>query len=211
MDLRLTEEHEALRKTVAAFANDVVAPVIGDYYMRGEFPYSIVEQMAQMGLFGLPFPEEYGGMGGDYTALCVAIEELARVDSSVAITLEAAVSPRCHADIPFGSEELKAEWLPKLTSGQMLGAFGLTEPGAGSDAGGTTTTATLDGDEWVINGTKAFITNSGTDITGLITVTAVTGEQDGARRSRASWYPPARGLERLRALQESRLGRIRHS
>ncbi|HRV66058.1 MAG TPA: acyl-CoA dehydrogenase family protein [Candidatus Nanopelagicales bacterium] len=181
MDLRLTEEHEALRKTVAAFANDVVAPVIGDYYMRGEFPYSIVEQMAQMGLFGLPFPEEYGGMGGDYTALCVAIEELARVDSSVAITLEAAVSLGAMPIFRFGSEELKAEWLPKLTSGQMLGAFGLTEPGAGSDAGGTTTTATLDGDEWVINGTKAFITNSGTDITGLITVTAVTGEQDGRK------------------------------
>ena len=181
MDLRLTEEHEALRKTVAAFANDVVAPVIGDYYMRGEFPYSIVEQMAQMGLFGLPFPEEYGGMGGDYTALCVAIEELARVDSSVAITLEAAVSLGAMPIFRFGSEELKAEWLPKLTSGQMLGAFGLTEPGAGSDAGGTATTATLDGDEWVINGTKAFITNSGTDITGLITVTAVTGEQDGRK------------------------------
>ncbi len=181
MDLRLTEEHEALRKTVAAFANDVVAPVIGDYYMRGEFPYSIVEQMAQMGLFGLPFPEEYGGMGGDYTALCVAIEELARVDSSVAITLEAAVSLGAMPIFRFGSEELKAEWLPKLTSGQMLGAFGLTEPGAGSDAGGTTTTATLDGDEWVINGTKAFITNSGTDITGLITVTAVTGEHDGRK------------------------------
>ena len=181
MDLRLTEEHEALRKTVAAFANDVVAPVIGDYYMRGEFPYSIVEQMAQMGLFGLPFPEEYGGMGGDYTALCVAIEELARVDSSVAITLEAAVSLGAMPIFRFGSEELKAEWLPKLTSGQMLGAFGLTEPGAGSDAGGTATTATLDGDEWVINGTKAFITNSGTDITGLITVTAVTGEHDGRK------------------------------
>lgn len=181
MDLRLTEEHEALRKTVADFANDVVAPVIGDYYMRGEFPYPIVAQMAEMGLFGLPFPEEYGGMGGDYTALCVAIEELARVDSSVAITLEAGVSLGAMPIYRFGSEELKAEWLPKLTSGQMLGAFGLTEPGAGSDAGGTRTTAVLDGDEWVINGAKAFITNSGTDITGLITVTAVTGEQDGRK------------------------------
>lgn len=181
MDLRLTEEHEALRKTVAAFANDVVAPVIGDYYMNGEFPYPIVAQMAEMGLFGLPFPEEYGGMGGDYTALCVAIEELARVDSSVAITLEAGVSLGAMPIYRFGSEELKAEWLPKLTSGQMLGAFGLTEPGAGSDAGGTRTTAELDGDEWVINGAKAFITNSGTDITGLITVTAVTGEHDGRK------------------------------
>jgi alkylation response protein AidB-like acyl-CoA dehydrogenase len=181
MDLRLTEEHEALRKTVAAFAQDVVAPEIGDYYARGEFPYPLVAQMAEMGLFGLPFPEEYGGMGGDYTALCVAIEELARVDSSVAITLEAAVSLGAMPIFRFGSEELKAQWLPRLTSGQMLGAFGLTEPAAGSDAGGTRTTARLEGDEWVINGTKAFITNSGTEITGLITVTAVTGEHHGRK------------------------------
>ena len=181
MDSRLTPEHEALRKTVASFAQDVVAPVIGDYYMRGEFPYPLVAQMAQMGLFGLPFPEEYGGMGGDYTALCVAIEELARVDSSLAITLEAGVSLGAMPIYRFGSDEVKAEWLPKLTSGQMLGAFGLTEPGAGSDAGGTQTTAVLDGEEWVINGTKAFITNSGTDITGLITVTAVTGEHNGRK------------------------------
>lgn len=181
MDSRLTPELEALRKTVAEFAQDVVAPVIGDYYMRGEFPYPIVEQMGQMGLFGLPFPEEFGGMGGDYVALCVAIEELARVDSSVAITLEAGVSLGAMPIYRFGSEELKAEWLPRLTSGKMLGAFGLTEPGAGSDAGGTTTTAVLDGDEWVINGTKAFITNSGTDITGLVTVTAVTGEHNGRK------------------------------
>jgi short-chain 2-methylacyl-CoA dehydrogenase len=181
MDSRLTQEHEALRKTVAEFAQEVVAPVIGDYYMRGEFPYPIVEQMGQMGLFGLPFPEEYGGMGGDYMALCVAIEELARVDSSVAITLEAGVSLGAMPIYRFGTDELKAEWLPKLTSGQMLGAFGLTEPGAGSDAGGTQTTAVLDGDEWVINGTKAFITNSGTDITGLVTVTAVTGETNGRK------------------------------
>ncbi len=190
MDSRLTPEHEALRKTVEEFAHDVVAPVIGDYYMRGEFPYPIVEQMAQMGLFGLPFPEEYGGMGGDYVALCVAIEELARVDSSVAITLEAGVSLGAMPIYRFGSEELKAQWLPQLTSGQMLGAFGLTEPGAGSDAGGTTTTAVLDGDEWVINGTKAFITNSGTDITGLITVTAVTGERHG-RKEISSILVPA--------------------
>jgi alkylation response protein AidB-like acyl-CoA dehydrogenase len=190
MDSRLSQEHEALRKTVAAFAQDVVAPAIGDYYMRGEFPYPLVAQMAQMGLFGLPFPEEYGGMGGDYTALCVAIEELARVDSSIAITLEAGVSLGAMPIHRFGSEALKAQWLPKLTSGQMLGAFGLTEPGAGSDAGGTQTTAVLDGDEWVINGTKAFITNSGTDITGLITVTAVTGERAG-RKEISSILVPA--------------------
>jgi short/branched chain acyl-CoA dehydrogenase len=191
MDSRLTQEHEALRKTVAEFAQDVVAPVIGDYYMRGEFPYPIVAQMAQMGLFGLPFPEEYGGMGGDYVALCVAIEELARVDSSVAITLEAGVSLGAMPIYRFGSEELKAEWLPRLTSGEMLGAFGLTEPGAGSDAGGTQTTAVLDGDQWVINGTKAFITNSGTDITGLVTVTAVTGERDGRKEISSILVPSA--------------------
>jgi alkylation response protein AidB-like acyl-CoA dehydrogenase len=181
MDLRLTEEHEALRKTVEEFAHDEVAGVIGDYYANGEFPYPLVEQMARMGLFGLPFPEEYGGMGGDYVALCVAIEELARVDSSLAITLEAAVSLGAMPIFRFGSEELKRRWLPGLASGRMLGAFGLTEPAAGSDAGGTLTTARLDGDEWVINGTKAFITNSGTDITGLITVTAVTGQAHGRK------------------------------
>jgi short/branched chain acyl-CoA dehydrogenase len=190
MDSRLSQEHEALRTTVAEFAQDVVAPAIGDYYMRGEFPYPLIKQMGQMGLFGLPFPEEYGGMGGDYTALCVAIEELARVDSSVAITLEAAVSLGAMPIYRFGSEDLKAQWLPRLTSGELLGAFGLTEPGAGSDAGGTMTTAVLDGDEWVINGSKAFITNSGTDITGLITVTAVTGDRDG-RKEISSILVPA--------------------
>ncbi|HQZ85929.1 MAG TPA: acyl-CoA dehydrogenase family protein, partial [Actinomycetota bacterium] len=162
------------RKTVEEFAQDEVAPVIGDYYARAEFPLPLVRTMAEMGLFGLPFPEEYGGMGGDYVSLCVAIEELARVDSSIAITLEAGVSLGAMPIYRFGSDELKAEWLPRLTSGELLGAFGLTEPGAGSDAGGTRTTAVLDGDAWVINGSKAFITNSGTEITGLVTVTAVT-------------------------------------
>ncbi len=183
MDLRLSDEHEALRKTVEEFARDEVAPVIGDYYARGEFPLPLVESMASLGLFGLPFPEEYGGMGGDFVALCVAIEELARVDSSMAITLEAGVSLGAMPIYRFGSEELKREWLPKLTTGQMLGAFGLTEAGAGSDAGSTRTKAYLDGDEWVINGSKSFITNSGTAITGLVTVTAVTGENaDGSKR-----------------------------
>src|SRR4051794_26760468 len=132
--------------------------------------------MAQMGLFGLPFPEEYGGMGGDYFALCLAIEELARVDSSVAITLEAAVSLGAMPIYRFGTEDQKQQWLPQLSAGTALGAFALTEPGGGSDAGATTTRADQRGDEWVINGTKAFITNSGTDITRLITATAVTGE-----------------------------------
>jgi short/branched chain acyl-CoA dehydrogenase len=178
LDYRLDEEHETLRKTVAEFARDAVAPVIGDYCERAEFPYPIIRQMADMGLFGLPFPEEYGGMGGDNFALCLAIEELARVDSSVAITLEAAVSLGAMPIYRYGTEEQKREWLPKLCSGEMLAAFGLTEPGSGSDAGALRTTARLDGDEWVINGTKAFITNSGTDITGLVTVAALTGDRE---------------------------------
>ncbi|NUT46375.1 MAG: acyl-CoA dehydrogenase [Saccharothrix sp.] len=175
LDFRLDEDYEALRKTVEEFARDEVAPVIGGFYEREEFPYEIVAKMGRMGLFGLPFPEEFGGMGGDYFALCLALEELARVDSSVAITLEAGVSLGAMPLFRFGSDEQKAEWLPRLCSGSVLGAFGLTEPGSGSDAGALRTTARLDGDEWVINGTKAFITNSGTDITGLVTVAAATG------------------------------------
>ncbi|MEE1928197.1 acyl-CoA dehydrogenase family protein [Streptomyces sp. TRM 70351] len=178
LDHRLTPEHEELRRTVEEFAHDVVAPKIGDYYERHAFPYEIVREMGRMGLFGLPFPESYGGMGGDYLALCLALEELARVDSSVAITLEAGVSLGAMPIYRFGTEEQKRAWLPKLCSGETLGAFGLTEPDCGSDAGGTRTTAVRDGDHWVINGTKCFITNSGTDITGLVTVTAVTGRKD---------------------------------
>ncbi|MET9242251.1 acyl-CoA dehydrogenase family protein [Nonomuraea sp. NPDC003709] len=175
----LKDEYEELRKTVESFAREVVAPVIGDYYEREEFPYDIVRQMGAMGLFGLPFPEEYGGMGGDYFALCVALEELARVDSSVAITLEAAVSLGAMPIYRFGDAEQREHWLPKLTSGSALGAFGLTEPGGGSDVpGGMRTTAVLDGPEWVINGTKAFITNSGTDITAVVGVAAITGERE---------------------------------
>lgn len=191
MDLRLSDELESLRKTVEAFAQDEVAPVIGDYYARGEFPLPLVRTMGEMGLFGLPFPEEYGGMGGDYLALCVAIEELARVDSSIAITLEAGVSLGAMPIYRFGSEELKREWLPLLTSGELLGAFGLTEPGAGSDAGGTATTAELVDGQWVINGSKAFITNSGTEITGLITVTAVTGRTPEGGKEISSILVPA--------------------
>ncbi|MFJ9459560.1 acyl-CoA dehydrogenase family protein [Kitasatospora sp. NPDC101447] len=176
LDHRLSSEYEDLRRTVAEFAQDVVAPKIGEFYEREEFPYEIVREMGRMGLFGLPFSEEYGGMGGDYFALGLALEELARVDSSVAITLEAAVSLGAMPIYRFGTEEQKREWLPRLTSGELLGAFGLTEPEGGSDAGATRTTARYDEatDEWVINGTKCFITNSGTDITGLVTVTALT-------------------------------------
>lgn len=178
LDHRLPAELEELRRTVEAFAHDVVAPKIGEYYEQHAFPYEIVQEMGRMGLFGLPFPEEYGGMGGDYLALGIALEELARVDSSVAITLEAGVSLGAMPVYHFGTEEQKREWLPKLCSGEVLGAFGLTEPDGGSDAGATRTTAVRDGGDWVINGSKCFITNSGTDITGLVTVTAVTGRKD---------------------------------
>jgi len=193
MDLNLSEEHEALRATVEDFARKEVAPVIGDLYEREEFPYEIVRKMGEMGLFGLPIAEEYGGMGGDYFALCLALEELARVDSSVAITLEAGVSLGAMPVFRFGTEEQKREWLPRLCAGSLIGAFGLTEPGAGSDAGGTTTTARLseDGSEWVLNGTKAFITNSGTDITGLVTVTAVTGTTADGKKEISSIIVPA--------------------
>ena len=184
VDFRLDDEQDALRASVREFAREQVAPVIAEHYEAKTFPYDLIRQMGKMGLFGLPFDEEHGGMGGDYFALCIALEELARVDSSVAITLEAAVSLGAMPIYRFGTPEQKAQWLPRLTSGEALGAFGLTEPGAGSDAGATTTRAVLDPatDEWVINGSKAFITNSGTDITCLVTVMAVTGvNPDGSK------------------------------
>ncbi|BCN85046.1 acyl-CoA dehydrogenase [Prescottella equi] len=154
----------------------------GEHDANHTFPYAVVDGMADMGLFGLPFPEEYGGMGGDYFALCLALEELGKVDQSVAITLEAGVSLGAMPVYRFGNEEQKQEWLPQLTSGKALAAFGLTEPGAGSDAGGTRTKAELVDGEWVINGNKQFITNSGTDITKLVTVTAVTGTKENGRK-----------------------------
>jgi alkylation response protein AidB-like acyl-CoA dehydrogenase len=177
VDHRLSDEHETLRKSVEAFAREVVAPQAADFDRNGEFPYPVIAAMGEMGLFGLPFPEEYGGMGGDFLALCLAIEELARVDSSVAITLEAAVGLGSMPIYRFGTEEQRNEWLPSLCSGRSLAAFGLTEPGGGSDAGNPRTRAQLDGDEWVVNGTKAFITNSGTEITTLVTVLCRTGER----------------------------------
>src|SRR5689334_19279100 len=177
----LPDHYEQLAKTVRDFANSVVAPVAAKHDEEHSFPYEVVSGMADMGLFGLPFPEEYGGMGGDYFALCLALEELGKVDQSVAITLEAGVSLGAMPIYRFGNDKQKQEWLPPLTSGRNLAAFGLTEPGAGSDAGGTRTTAVADSGEWVINGSKQFITNSGTDITRLVTVTAVTGQSEGRK------------------------------
>ena len=182
ISFELDEEHEALRSVVAEFARDAVAPVIGDLYERGEFPYEVVAEMGKIGLFGLPVAEEYGGMGGDYFALCLALEELARVDSSVAITLEAAVALGIMPIYRFGNPEQKQHWLPRLCTAEILGAFGLTEPGGGTDvAGAMLTRARLDDDTWVIDGTKAFITNSGTRITGVVAVAAVTGTRDGGK------------------------------
>lgn len=175
----LDDSYEELRATVERFARSEVAPVVADLYERGAFPYDLVAKMGEMGLFGLPFPTEYGGMGGDYVALCLALEELARVDSSVAITLEAGVGLGAMPIYRFGTEEQKQRWLPDLCAGRTLGAFGLTEPDGGSDAGAARTAARRDGDEWVLSGTKAFITNSGTDITALVTVAAVTSTSGG--------------------------------
>jgi short-chain 2-methylacyl-CoA dehydrogenase len=193
----LSDEHEELRQTVAAFARDVVRPVIGGYYERGEFPYDLVARMAKLGLFGLPFPADYGGMDGDLFALGLALEELARVDSSVAITLEAAVALGAMPIYRFGAEAQRRRWLPDLCSGERLAAFGLTEAGGGSDIpGGMRTSARLEpgegeSPEWVVDGSKSFITNSGTAITSLVTVLALTGGEPGGPREISSIVVPA--------------------
>lgn len=191
----LPDEYQQLAKTVRDFAREVVAPVAAKHDAEHSFPYEVVTGMAEMGLFGLPFPEEYGGMGGDYFALCLALEELGKIDQSVAITLEGGVSLGAMPVYRFGNEAQKQEWLPLLTSGRALGAFGLTEAGGGTDAGATRTTARLDDGHWVINGSKQFITNSGTDITRLVTVTAVTGMVGERREISAILIPvPATGF-----------------
>jgi alkylation response protein AidB-like acyl-CoA dehydrogenase len=187
----LPKEYQELRATVADFARTVVAPVSAKHDEEHSFPYQVVAKMGEMGLFGLPFPEEYGGMGGDYFALALALEELGKVDQSVAITLEAGVSLGAMPIYRFGTEEQKHAWLPELTAGRALAGFGLTEPGAGSDAGGTRTTARLVDGEWVINGAKQFITNSGTDITSLVIVTAVTGTRADGKKEISTIVVPS--------------------
>jgi short/branched chain acyl-CoA dehydrogenase len=189
---RLTEDQEALRQTVGDFARAVVAPVISGYYERAEFPYDIVARMAGLGLFGLPFPEEFGGMGGDHFALCLALEELAKVDSSVAITLEAAVALGAMPIYRFGSAGQRDRWLPDLCAGHRLAAFGLTEAGGGSDIpGGMRTTARLADGEWVIDGSKSLITNAGTSITSVHTAPARTGGGRHGRPEISSIVVPA--------------------
>lgn len=185
----LPEEYETLRRTVAKFTDDEVAPVSAELDAKHEFPYALVEQMGDMGLFGLPFPEEYGGMGGDYFALCLALEEIARENQSLAMTLEAGVSLGAMPIFRFGTDAQRQELLPQVIDGRGLAAFGLTEAEAGSDAGGTKTKAVLENGEWVVNGSKSFITNSGTDITKFVTATAVTGTRtgrDGSQRPEIS-------------------------
>ncbi|MCW2949768.1 MAG: acyl-CoA dehydrogenase domain protein, partial [Thermoleophilia bacterium] len=176
LSFTLSDEHELIRSTVRDFAEGVVAPVAEELDRESRFPYDIVKGMADLGIMGITIPEEYGGAGSDTLSYAIAVEELARVDSSVSITMCAHHSLGTLPIYYFGSDEQKSEWLPALASGEKLHAFGLTEPGAGSDAGAARTTARRDGDEWVINGSKIFITNAGTDITFGVTVTAITGE-----------------------------------
>jgi short/branched chain acyl-CoA dehydrogenase len=176
MDFELPPDHRLLRSTVREFAEQEIAPVAEELDRTKSFPYDIVRRLGELDLMGIPFPEEYGGAGGDSLAYAVAVEELARIDSSVAITLCAHTSLGTQPIYLFGSEEQKRQWLPDLCRGERLGAFGLTEPEAGSDAGNTQTRAVLEDGEWVINGAKQFITNAGTDISAVVTITAVTGE-----------------------------------
>ena len=178
MDFDLSPDHELIRRTVREFAEGEVAPVAEELDRTKSFPYEIVRQLGALNLMGIPFPEEYGGGGGDTLAYALAVEELTRVDSSVAITLCAHTSLGTQPIYLFGSEEQKREWLPQLCAGERLGAFGLTEPEAGSDAGNVKTRAALADGEWTVNGAKQFITNAGTDISGMVCITARTGDEE---------------------------------
>lgn len=189
MDLDLSLEQQDFVKTVRAFVDDAIRPNAERWDEEHELPMAAVKQMAELGLFGLPFPEVYGGSGADFMTLCLAIEEIARVDSSLAITLEAAVGLGAMPVYLFGTEDQRQRWLPPLAAGEALASFGLTEPEAGSDAGGTKTTAKLADGDWTINGSKSFITNSGTPITSFVTITAVTGREGGAKELSAIIVP----------------------
>ena len=178
MQFDLTEEQQDIRRLVRDFADGEVRPVAEELDREKRFPYEIVAKLGGLGLMGIPYPEEYGGGGADNLSYAIAIEELGRVDSSVAITVAAHTSLGTWPLYAFGSDDQKEEWMPRLCAGERLGAFGLTEPEAGSDAGNTRTRAELDGDDWVINGAKQFITNSGTDISGFVTITARTGDDE---------------------------------
>ncbi|HXR11882.1 MAG TPA: acyl-CoA dehydrogenase family protein [Gaiellaceae bacterium] len=178
MNFEPTEEQELLRRTVREFALTRVAPVAAELDREARFPYELVAEMAELGLMGIPIPEEYGGAGADTVSYAIAVEELTRIDSSVAITMAAHTSLGTMPIYLYGTEAQKREWLPRLASGEALAAFGLTEPNAGSDAGATLTRAELRGGEWIVNGSKMFITNAGTDISACVTITARTGEDE---------------------------------
>jgi alkylation response protein AidB-like acyl-CoA dehydrogenase len=178
MDFELGDEHRLIQRTVRDFATQEVAPVAEELDREKRFPYEIVGKLADLNLMGIPFPERYGGGGGDSLAYALAVEELTRIDSSVAITLCAHTSLGTQPIYLFGSEAQKEEWLPRLCAGEVLGAFGLTEPEAGSDAGNVRTKARLEGGEWVIDGAKQFITNAGTEISGVVCITARTGDEE---------------------------------
>ena len=181
MHFDLTDEQEDIRRLVRDFAQHEVKPVAEELDREKRFPYEIVEKLGELGFMGIPFPEEYGGAGGDSLAYALAVEELTRVDSSVAITMCAHTSLGTQPIYLFGSEEQKQRYLPDLCAGRRLGAFGLTEPEAGSDAGNTKTRARLEGGDWVVDGAKQFITNAGTDVSGHVAITAVTGPGNGHR------------------------------
>ena len=217
MSFELSSEHEQFRRTVRDFAEKEIAPHAAQWDREHHFPTDVVQKMGELGLMGLTAPEEYGGAGmagedGGFTSLCLAIEEIGRVDQSMGITLEAAVGLGINPILTFGTEEQKQQWLPDLVAGRALAGFGLTEPGAGSDAGATRTKAVLDGGEWVLNGAKQFITNSGSDLTSCVTVTARTGErEDGTARDLRDHRPERHArLHRREGLRQARLARLRH-
>jgi len=187
----LSREHEEFRRSVRDFAEAEIAPYAAQWDREHHFPVDVVQRMGKLGLFGLTAPEEYGGAGGDFTSLCVAIEEIGRVDQSMGITLEAAVGLGITPLLAYGTDEQKRTWLPDLVAGERLAGFGLTEPGAGSDAGATRTRAVLDEGEWVVDGAKQFITNSGSAITSLVAVTARTGETDAGKPEISAIIVPA--------------------
>src|SRR3954467_14497716 len=196
MSYELSPEHEQFRRTVRDFAEKEIAPHSAEWDRAHHFPVDLIHKMGELGLFGLTAPEEYGGAGlsgdeGGFTSLCVAIEELGRVDQSIGITLEAAVGLGINPILTYGTEEQKQAWLPDLVAGRTLAGFGLTEPGAGSDAGATRTRAELVGGEWVVNGAKQFITNSGSEMTSLVTVTARTGTREDGRAEVSTIIVPA--------------------
>lgn len=190
MDFNLSAEQKAMQKMCREFAENEIAPRAQEMDRTGEFPYDIIKKMGDLGLMGLPIPKQYGGAGADYLTYAIAIEEISRADASVGITMSAHISLPCNALLYFGSDEQKQKWLIPLAQGEMLGAFGLTEPSAGSDAGATQTTVELKDDQWVINGSKCFITNAGTDISGLVIITAVTGRREDGKPEISNFIVP---------------------